>query len=847
MMGPRNTKFSLKMKFTLMISLMISLIGLSLSWYSNKTSREVLKEELLARGRSLAVNLAFNSKFGVLSEDIVTLRNLLEGVITEESVEHGRVYEAQGRLLIEVYRKGEEYHRGQKEVGTREVHLLPREPTVRNINLNSPEGQKERYEIVAPIMLRKTIAQGIDEDLDQIFGLEQEPQSIVPIGFVEIGISPTQMYKKLNSLVWFNIALTLGIVGMGVIVSGAFVQNLLLPVKGMIETAQAISEGKLDRTVVVRSNDEIGELARIFNQMAQSIGERDEQLRHQYGELQSSHVDLSRVAVELKGYKQELEQKVQERTQELAQKNVLLQAAMEQARESDRVKTQFLANMSHELRSPLNAIIGFAQVLLEGIDGEINRVQREDLTAISSSGTHLLHLINDVLDIAKIEAGRMELHLETVNLEEVIQSVMATSKALVKGKEIELKMEVAQGLPMVQADKMRIRQVILNLVSNAAKFTTKGFIAVSAVADHNAVKVSVTDTGIGIRDRDIPKLFKEFRQFDASTTRDQGGTGLGLALVKRFIQLHGGRVWVESKFGVGSTFSFILPIRPPTKPDTVAQIQKPVERPNDQLAKAEGSLVAVIEDEPLVVSLFERYLSSEDYRVVGVIPDDRVLNQIKMLRPQVILLDILMVPRDGWAILQELKADADTKQIPVIICSVVQKDRKGYALGAVDYLVKPVDKGTLLQALERLGKIYDVVVIDDDPKAVQILEKVLSDQNYRVYTAYDGASGLALIRGRRPDVVLLDLMMPEMDGFDVVEAVKRDPEICHIPIVIITAKDLTVADRAQLNGKVTTLIQKSDASEIDFMADVVKAVKQLEPQYQGRINQSQEESDGIQS
>ncbi|HLB02148.1 MAG TPA: response regulator [Nitrospiria bacterium] len=823
------------MKFTLMIGLMITIVGLSLAGYSHQTSGDVLRNELQARGRSLAVNLAFNSKFGVLSEDAVTLGNLLEGVIAEESVVYGRVYEAKGRLLAEVYRDGEEYHREQKATESQSVDPFPLEPIIRNLNLNTPNGTKEYYKIMAPVLLRKTMTPGIDEDLAQTFGLEQGQQGIVPIGFVEIGISPAQMYRRLSSLIWFNVAMTLGVVGLGILLSGVFVQRLLLPVKGMILTAQEIAHGNLYQRVRVLSGDEIGELARIFNQMAQSLLERDEQLRRQYGDLKTSHASLSRVAAELEEYKQELERKVQERTQELAQKNVLFQAAMEQAQESDRLKTQFLANMSHELRTPLNAIIGFSQVMLEGIDGEISEIQRKDLTAIYNSGMHLLGLINDILDIAKIEAGRMELNLEMINLGEVIQSVMATSKALLKGKEIELKMEVAEGLPILRADKIRIRQIILNLVGNAAKFTTKGFISISAVEDHNTVKISVTDTGLGIREKDIPRLFKEFGQLDASTTRNYGGTGLGLALVKRFVEMHGGRVWAESNFGVGSTFSFVLPLQQPTRPEPQEHSPIPIERPSDSPAKVDGPLVAVIEDDPLAISLFDRYLSSENYRVVGVIPDDHVLDQIKALRPQTILLDILMGPRDGWAILHELKADADTKHIPVIMCSILQKDKKGYALGAVDYLVKPVDKGELLQALARLGTIYDVAVIDDDPKAVRILENVLSDQKYRVHSAYDGASGLAMIREKRPDMVLLDLMMPGMDGFEVVEAVKKDPEICHIPIVILTAKDLTGADRERLNGKVSTLIQKSTVSEIQLMTDVAKTVKHLESQFREEI------------
>jgi signal transduction histidine kinase/DNA-binding response OmpR family regulator len=834
MMGLRSKKFSLKMKFTLMISLMISCVGLSLAWYSNKTSREVLKDELMARGKSLASTVAFNSKYGVLAEDNVALRNLLEGAIAEESIEYGRVYEANGRLLVEVYEKGEEYHKEEKSDGNRKIDPLLEEPVVHTLHYKGPKGLNEHYEIVVPIMLRKTMSQGIDGALAQTFGLEQEQQSPVPIGFVEIGISPTQMYRRLNRLIWFNLALTFGIVGMGIISSWVFVRTLLRPVKGMIETAQEIAQGNLNQTVRVLSRDEIGDLGRIFNHMAQSLRERDEQLRRQYGELQLSHVDLSRVAVELEGYKKELERKVQERkvqerTQELACKNVQLQNAMEKAQESDRLKSQFLANMSHELRTPLNAIIGFAQVLLEGIDGEINEVQRKDLTAIDHSGTHLLEMINDILDIAKVEAGRMELNLETVNLEEVIQNVMATAKALIKEKEIQLRLEIAQGLPMVQADKVRLRQIILNLLSNAAKFTAKGLITVRVVRDDHKVRVSVIDTGMGIRNRDIPKLFKEFRQLDASMTKSQGGTGLGLALVKRFVELHGGRVWVESQFGVGSTFSFTLPLSSDDKPGhPVEPIKEPLERSSDEPPKVKGPLVAVIEDDPRIVLLFERYLSSDGYRVVGVSPDDHVQEQIMRLRPHAILLDILMPHRDGWTILQELKANADTERIPVIICSVLPKDKKGYALGAIDYLTKPVDKGTLLKALSRLGKIYEIAVVDDDPGAVEIVEKSLKDQNYRIHTAYDGISGLALIKEKRPDVVLLDLMMPGMDGFDVVESIKSDAEICHTPIVIVTAKDLTEADRARLNGKINTLVQKSTASETDLMATVAEVVKHLE-------------------
>lgn len=283
-------------------------------------------------------------------------------------------------------------------------------------------------------------------------------------------------------------------------------------------------------------------------------------LQQQMEELKWTHSNLSQVARELELYKDQLEERVRQRTEELAKKNVELQNMMEKAQESDRLKTRFLANMSHELRTPLNAIIGFAQVILEGIDGELTDVQRNDMTAIHQSGVHLLDMINDILDVAKIEAGQMALDLEEAQIQDVIQSVISSANGLIKGKQIELKSEMEANLPRIRVDRTRLRQIILNLVSNAAKFTTRGRIVVKAVQESAMIRVSVTDTGIGIRQEDLPKLFKEFRQLDASTTRNQGGTGLGLTIAKRFVELHGGRIWVESQFGIGTTFSFNLPL-----------------------------------------------------------------------------------------------------------------------------------------------------------------------------------------------------------------------------------------------------------------------------------------------
>ncbi len=552
-------RFSLRAKFTLMIALMISAVGLFLGWYAYAKTKEVLYDELMARGRGIARNLAFNSRYAALTEDRTVLRDLIYGIRMEGSVVFGRVYGDQRDLLMDARFDTEEIIKGKEpspKLGPLPMELVIRPPTQNG----AQNGAEDIYSIIAPIIFTKTnLPSDVEAQLTEIFEMGDEKQKGSPIGYVEVGISIKPMHEKLNRLIWFYAVLTVVVIGVGIFFSEIFIWSLLLPVKGMIRTAQEIAQGNMKRRVHVRYKDEIGELATIFNQMAQSLAERDEDLRKQYKKLELSHQDLSRVAAELAKYKEAMEQKVRERTDELAQKNLLLRGAMERAQGSDLLKTQFLANMSHELRTPLNAIIGFSQVLSEGMDGEINETQKKDLDAIYQSGMHLLSIINDILDISKIEAGRMQLDLAEFDMGDVVLDVLSTAKPLVKEKEVALRVELPKEAPRVYADRIRIRQVILNLISNAAKFTAKGHILVRVASNSNEVEVHVADTGMGIRESDIPKLFNEFKQLDPSTTRNRGGAGLGLALAKRFVELHGGRIWVESVLGIGSTFSFSIP------------------------------------------------------------------------------------------------------------------------------------------------------------------------------------------------------------------------------------------------------------------------------------------------
>ncbi len=373
----------------------------------------------------------------------------------------------------------------------------------------------------------------------------------------------------------------------------------------------------------------------------------------------------------------------------------LVQTA-EQLREVDRLKTQFLANMSHELRTPLNSIIGFSRVMLKGIDGPLTDLQQADLTSIYNSGQHLLSLINSILDMSKIEAGKMDLNFEEVSLLPIIDSALSVARALVKDRPIELRAELPDSLPTVWADAQRVRQVLINLLSNAEKFTERGYILLKAEADPEFVTIHVADTGIGIDPEAQKRLFIPFQQVDASTTRRAGGTGLGLAISRSFVEMHGGQIWVESELGKGSTFSFTLPVYQPS----AGQEKDAQELQLDPNKK----VVLAVDDDAGVITLLKRYLENDGYQVVGVTRSSQALEMARQLGPQIsaITLDVVMPSPDGWQVLRSLKEDPLTRDIPVILCSIVENLERGLSLGAAACLQKPVTRNDLLETLRRV-------------------------------------------------------------------------------------------------------------------------------------------------
>jgi signal transduction histidine kinase/CheY-like chemotaxis protein len=477
-------------------------------------------------------------------------------------------------------------------------------------------------------------------------------------------------------------------------------------------------------------------------------------------------------------------------------------------------KSEFLASMSHELRTPLNAIIGFSEVLLERMFGELNERQDDYLRDILSSGKHLLELLNDILDLSKIEAGQMDLNRSEFAVRESLEYCLSMVRERALKQRILLGLDVAPEVGLLNADRLRFRQVVLNLLSNAVKFTPEGGqVDVRAfIRDYDLV-VLVADTGVGVPAEDRERIFDSFQQGTRLSGQAEG-TGLGLTLTKRILELHGGRIWVDSEAGKGSTFGFALPVGsedPAMQPVPQAGPDSGV---TTEPASGPGPTVVVVEDDRRSFDLLRFYLEAAGARVVGARDGQEGLDTVRRLSPAGVVLDILLPGIDGWDVLAQLKADPATAAIPVVVVSMLDERGRGFALGAAEYLVKPVGKEQLLAALYRAAAMpeqkHTVVAIDDDPLAIELVKASLEPEGWTVLGAATGQEGLALIREQQPSAVLLDLLMPGMDGFEVVEALRADPETKSVPVVILTSKSMTQQDKERLQGRITYVARKTE-------------------------------------
>jgi signal transduction histidine kinase/CheY-like chemotaxis protein len=479
-------------------------------------------------------------------------------------------------------------------------------------------------------------------------------------------------------------------------------------------------------------------------------------------------------------------------------------------------KSEFLASMSHELRTPLNAIIGFSEVLLERMFGELNERQDDYLRDIWSSGKHLLELLNDILDLSKIEAGQMVLNRSEFVVRESLEYCMSMVRERAVQQRVLLNLAVDPEVGLIDADRLRFRQVVLNMLSNAVKFTPEGGrVDVSASLRGQDLVVLVADTGVGVPAEDHERIFDAFQQGGRSTGQVEG-TGLGLTLSKRILELHGGRIWVESEAGKGSTFGIALPAGSGALAMTSEQQAGLDSGGTPEPVPGPRPTVVVVEDDRRSLDLLRVYLEAAGARVVSAGDGEEGLDTVRRLSPAGVVLDILLPGIDGWDVLAQLKADPETAAIPVIVVSMVDERGRGFALGAAEYLVKPVGKEQLLAALyraaamERKGGKQTVVAIDDDPLAIELVRASLEPEGWTVLGATTGQQGLELIQERQPSAVLLDLLMPGMDGFEVVEALRADPKTKSVPVVILTSKSMTPQDKERLQGRITYAARKTE-------------------------------------
>jgi signal transduction histidine kinase/DNA-binding response OmpR family regulator len=511
--------------------------------------------------------------------------------------------------------------------------------------------------------------------------------------------------------------------------------------------------------------------------------------------------------------------------QELDEKSHALEVASKH-------KSDFLANMSHELRTPLNAIIGYSEMLQEEAEelGQDDFIP--DLQKIHGAGKHLLGLINDILDLSKIEAGKMELYLEEFSIPWVVADVVAIVRPLMEKKANTLQVRCADDLGTMRADLTKVRQTLFNLLSNAAKFTDHGTISLAVARESidggEQVSFAVGDTGIGMTPEQLNRLFQAFSQAQASTTREYGGTGLGLAISRHFCRMMGGDITLESEPGVGSTFTVRLPTvveeetREPTPEAGDTGDHSPPATPR-------SPLVLVIDDDPATRDLLRRVLSKEGFRVATAANGEEGLRLATELRPDAITLDVLMPGMDGWAVLAALKADPDLADVPVIMLTMLDDKNLGYALGATDYITKPADRERLLAVLRKYGPDQGggILIVEDDAATREMLRRMLETEGWTVGEAHNGRVGLERVAERQPHLILLDLMMPEMDGFEFVTSLRKHEEWRAIPVVVITAMDLTPDDRRRLNGYVERILQKGASSREALLAEVRELVARV--------------------
>lgn len=726
------------------------------------------------------------------------------------------------------------------------------------------------------------------------------------IGSMAIRMSAEKVYATVTAQRNRTIILTSFGIPLVIIIIYLIVNKFIRrPVENLAEKAHRFAEGDMSVSIDIKTEDEIGVFGKTFNYMVESVS--------------SASIKI--------------EEEIKRKTALLDERSrliILLEKANRKLRDLDRLKSTFLANMSHELRTPMNSIIGYTDLLVDGVDGPVNEEQEKSLKKIAANSRYLLQLINDILDISKIESGRIEVEPKELDLKWLIESVIPTFEPLIKRRGITVTDHFDEGLGLVYGDEDAIKQVLINLLSNAVKFTPKGGITITARPSERGIKpgeepifaeVCVEDTGTGIKEEDLGTIFDKFVQVDLTTVRQYEGTGLGLSIARGLVALHKGMMWATSKYGEGSRFYFTIPLNKeilekpgesivePRMAEALAKyFGKPVEiflkkpyyagkpircweyvrcgqpacpayesresrcwlvlgthcagmkiaaypekvdfckgcelieglvlkEEEYEPVKAESpkgeevakKTVLAIDDNPEDIDIIRKYLG-EEYSVVGLLSGEKGVEKAKEVNPLAITLDILMPRKDGWEVLRELKETPETQDIPVIILSIVDDKRLGFSLGATEYIVKPVGKQLLLRRLrnlEKMTKINRVLIVDNDPETVRLIGNVLKEAEYQVTTAYNSEDAIKSIQGFRPDLVVLNLTMPEVSGFDVIEYLKTEEGVRDIPLIVLTHKDLTEKEIDDLNHRIQAILNKGVLTKEDLLKELKDTISKV--------------------
>ena len=788
-MDKNKKHISLRTSLIISISLVHTVLMGLFVYHSTRESRELISEEMKGSARSFARMLATTATNAVLSSDISSLHEYVDKTGKEHNVSYAIITDREGTVLASTDKKYDGYILSD------------------DVSKRANSSSKELLQVAGNIF-----------DVSVPIFIEGKK-----IGIARVGISTETMLQKIAAVRNDGVNMTLFAIMVGSMVAVLIALRVTRGLGSLRKGAREMTGGNLDARVQVDSYKEVNELAYAFNHMADAVQQREEELQQSMEELDNAHEELQSANEELHSANEELQQHYEElevAQEELLTSNEELSQANESVMEADRLKSEFLANMSHELRTPLNSVIALSGILLARMDGDLTEEQEKQVKIIKKSGKNLLELINDILDLSKIESGKMEISLEEFYIEDVVNDDRAMVTPLASEKEINISFIKNEEIPVIRSDRNKIKQILLNLLSNAVKFTPKGgSITIDATGKDGRVELRVTDTGIGIAKENLDKIFEEFRQIDGSSTREYGGTGLGLAITRRFVKLLGGEIRVESEIGKGSTFIINIPVTL----DGVEALTEAASR----IDPGRKTILAV-DDDPSVIYVLKKYLEGEGYQVVPAHNGAEAIRLAREVKPFAITLDIMIPGRDGWEVINELKGDPATEHIPIVVISILDNKSLGFSLGATEYLTKPVERDTILNALGRLMSprcigmdcILNVLLVDDDPIHIMAMKAVLADSGYKVTVAPGGKEAIETLKDATPCAIILDIMMPEVDGFMVLEELKKRKETRDIPVIILTAKDITDDDKKRLSGSIQDIIGKGNFAHEEVLRDL---------------------------